>query len=156
VEGLALPEVRDTDVLGARGEVGTLGIPRIDSLSATRSLPEAVGEGAVGFAREALEAPADHEAIEAAEDESPCEQEHRERYPPDHPWYYLAWGNNQPPVPVDDIPAAQSDGEFITRKLPKNPVKRNAYLRERLVEERRRFEEDKQRYADIVQRERKP
>jgi len=73
-------------------------------------------------------------------------------YPPTHPWHYYDAGDNAIPIPVDEIPADETAGEFLLRDLPKNPTKRPAKLRELAVHEREQLEADRKRYADIAER----
>lgn len=74
------------------------------------------------------------------------------RYDPGHPWHYYHEGDNAPPIPVEDIEADLDLGKYIERDLPKNRTKRAQRIREMLVTERHRVEEDKRRYQEIVER----
>ncbi len=74
------------------------------------------------------------------------------RYDPGHPWHYYHEGDDAPPIPVEDIEPDLDAARFLERDLPKNQKKRSARIRELLVTERERVEEDKQRYQEIVER----
>jgi len=74
------------------------------------------------------------------------------RYDPGHPWHYYHEGDDAPPIPVEDIEPDLEAGRFLERDLPKNRVKRTARIRELLATERERVEEDKRRYQEIVER----
>lgn len=81
-----------------------------------------------------------------------CTTEPKDRYDPGHPWHYLPEGDNAAPIPVDQIEGDIEVGRFIERELPKNPAKRAEKLRTLLVQERERLEDDKRRYQEIVER----
>lgn len=74
------------------------------------------------------------------------------RYDPGHPWHYYHEGDNAPPIAVEDIPPDLGAGAYIERDLPKNHVKRARRICELLQSERERLEEDRRRYQDIVER----
>lgn len=73
------------------------------------------------------------------------------RYDPGHPWHYLLEGDNAPPIPVDEIEGDREAGSHIELNLPKNRAKRKERLREMLVEEQQRVQEDRRRYQEIVE-----
>jgi hypothetical protein len=75
-----------------------------------------------------------------------------DRYDPGHPWHYLPEGDNARPIPVEDIEPDIDAGRYIEQELPKNPAKRAEKLRAMLAHERERVEEDKRRYQEIVER----
>jgi len=75
-----------------------------------------------------------------------------DRYDPGHPWHYYHEGDNAPPIPVEEIEGDIDIGKYIERELPKNPAKRAVRLRELLAKERERVVEDKRRYQEIVDR----
>lgn len=74
------------------------------------------------------------------------------RYDPGHPWHYLPEGDNAPPIPVDEIEGNSDIGRHIETDLPKNRTKRIERMREMLGRERERVEEDRRRYQEIVER----
>ncbi|MBA5868105.1 MAG: hypothetical protein GDA67_15540 [Nitrospira sp. CR1.3] len=74
------------------------------------------------------------------------------RYDPGHPWHYYHEGDAAPPIPVEQIEGNLDVGHHIERDLPKNRTKRLQRMHELLEQERRRVEEDRARYEDIVQR----
>ena len=74
------------------------------------------------------------------------------RYDPGHPWHYYHEGDAAPPIPVEQIEADLDVGRHIERDLPKNRAKRIQRMHELLEQERRRVEDDRLRYEDIVQR----
>ena len=82
----------------------------------------------------------------------PPPDEYESIYDPSHPWYYLERGDHRPPTPVDEIPPSPNVGDFIERRLPKNPVQRRKRLLEFLESERRQVDCDKHRYQEIVER----
>lgn len=71
-------------------------------------------------------------------------------YGPNHPWYYLPQGDNLPPVPVEQIPAAQGVGRFLEREVPKDPRKRTNKLRELLDIEHHDLSIDIERYQELA------
>ncbi|HWL93126.1 MAG TPA: hypothetical protein VNT79_06300 [Phycisphaerae bacterium] len=81
-----------------------------------------------------------------------CTIEPRGRYDPGHPWHYYHEGDAAPPIAVDDIEPDLDAGRFIERDLPKNRAKRTARVGAMLAEERQRVEEDRRRYQEIVER----
>lgn len=74
------------------------------------------------------------------------------RYDPGHPWHYYHEGDNAPPIPLEDIEPSSDSGRFLADKLPKNRVKRIQTMKELLMNERERVKEDKRRYQEIVER----
>ncbi|MDX2199488.1 MAG: hypothetical protein SF069_11025 [Phycisphaerae bacterium] len=73
-------------------------------------------------------------------------------FAPNHPWYYLPDGDNQPPLPVDQIAPFAAEGAPVREKLARKAVKREQQLRDLLAREEAALAERIARYADVVQR----
>jgi len=74
------------------------------------------------------------------------------RYDPGHPWHYYHEGDGAPPIAVDDIEPDVDAGQYLARDLPKNRAKRVARIKELLVQEQQRVDDDRRRYQEIVER----
>lgn len=72
-------------------------------------------------------------------------------YDPAHPWHYYHKGDNAPPVPLEQIEPCPDAARLLEAKLPKNPARRTARLRELLAETRRQFEQDSRRYHELIE-----
>jgi len=73
------------------------------------------------------------------------------QYDPGHPWFYLARGDGQQPVPLSEIPARKCDGRFID-KLPKDPAKRRVKLERLLADEVAHLAGYELNYTDLIKR----
>jgi hypothetical protein len=72
-------------------------------------------------------------------------------YDPGHPWHYYYKGDNANPIPLDEIPASDEHGFTEATKLPKDPKRRDAKLRQTLFDQERQLKENERRYTDLIE-----
>lgn len=87
-----------------------------------------------------------------APSDPPAENRRPAGYDPGHPWYYYSQGDNRSPLAVAEVPAADGEGCYNERCLPKNPSKRERKIHELLAAERLGLESATGRYQEIAER----
>jgi hypothetical protein len=71
------------------------------------------------------------------------------QYDPGHPWHYYHEGDAAEPMPVANIPAAP---RWDLPDPPKNPKKREAFLRQMLADQERQLAADQERYTQLAEK----